>query len=703
MPLVQTPFRPAQIVQNISGSGLGTAQWTSAANAAGASDSVYATCLIANATDPSYYLRAYDFRFIDLGIPNNAIITGIYAQITRKASTTFNVKDDHIRLFTGDPVNFTGAKIYGNSLYPGTIDFWGVTNGTSVYGGTGLAGYSPLLGLSPILGSDINQSGFGFVFSCSGSVTPQTASVDSLELSFVWLSGFESNTLSLFLAADTEQSGQTDLFTQGAITITNLDGSSDGFSPSQVNGLVGWWDANISNSVFQDPITSGNSIHNQPAGLWLNQVGNNHLKQYTFAKKPTYINNNTGFLGRPYIAFDGTDDSIGMTSGITLNGDFSIWLINSLLDGDANVNNTILSATGNLLTTISQSGLQLFARSDIASGYISHGSISNTFDIRYIERNSNTITYKPNGINGLSYSVPNVSGNLTLNTLGERLNTNFYKGNIEALLIYNQRNTDAEQRNINVYLGASPIFALYTYGSIEISNGMELFLGAPELATGNPLNLYLHNTIVTSDQFDLFVGGPASLSGVMNLFLRTADLSYISTSGKRQYNPSLYVKGAPLGTGIQEGSLNLFLESSRVQAPLNLFVGVDNSVTTDTYMNLFVNGRAYDIGNSLHLYVGASGEINTLNLYTKGRGFVEVDNPFYPSDSFYPYSGGMNLFIMRDPAEMLNLFVQCQISSGGFPLYTNGAFLIDSGINLVMPSTIDSGNKRQLLFTRGGV
>lgn len=722
MPLVQTAFRPAGSVLNVNGSGLGSAQWTNAPNAIGSPDSSYATCTISNSTDPSYYLRADDFNFVSLGIPNDAMISGVYARITRKSNNTFNVKDDHITLFTpNDGVFFSGNRTYGKSSYPGSIDFWGTSDGTSLYGGTG-----DFLGLSSsgFLASWINQSGFGFAFSCSGSVTPQTASVDSLEMSVLWVSGLKEATLTLFLMADTQSSGGIDLYTQGANFLNNLDNCTESFSPNQASGMVGWWDTHLGNDVLLDPVTSGVSTNNQPAGLWLNRIGTNNLRQPTFAKKPTYFDNGTGFLNRPFISFDGTDDSLFLTSGITLNTDFSIWFVNSFLDGNSNVNNALLSATGDLLTTIRQSGLTLFTSSNTASGTTStHPSISTDFGIRYIERAGNTITYKPNGINGTSHTINNISGIFSLGSLGERLNTNFFKGNISSLYIYNQVNTTEEQENITNYLngitGVPCHFTLYTFGHAEQTNGVDLFLYAPQEFSGNPLDLYLHNTLTSGNQLDLFVSGPILFSGLldqnlfvagpmphsgfMNLFLKTNELFYISTSGRRQFSPTLYLRGSPLGTGIQENSLNLFLESSRHQASLNLFTKVDDSRVIDTYMNLYMNGAAYTDSKSLMLYVGASGETKALNLYTKGRGFYEANDPLHPSDGFYPLSGGMNLFILRDPAEMLNLFLMCQMSSGDLPLYVNGAFTNSSGINLVIPFTLDSGRARQLLFTRGGV
>ena len=726
MPLIQTPFYPAGIVKNVSYTGLGSAQWTNPSNATGIPNTVYATCTISNTTDPSYYLKADYFQFVN--VPDNAPVSGIFTRITRKAGAISSVKDDHIRVFTTPLIDITGSPVYGDPLlYPGSTTFWDTTDGTSLYGGSG-----DLLGLDVGLsGLHIKQSGFGFFFSCSGSVTPQVASVDSLEMSVVWFSGAAeiTNTCNLFLAAPETSSGNVNLFIQNNYEFSSCN---DTFLPNQVDGMVGWWDAAINGSVFLDPITSGASDNNQPAGLWLNQVSNNNLQRATFTKKPTYFNNGTGYKSRPFIAFDGTDDSLETVSGIPLNGDFSIWLVNSFLDGDSTVNNTILSATGDL-TTISQSGLQLFTRSNIASGTISHSSLSTDFGVRYIERTGNTVKYRLNGIDGATTTVSNVSGAFTLNSLGERLNTNFYKGNISALYIYNQRNTSHQQSLINQYIDRPCEFNLYMLGHIPvdsginlflaspepISSGIDLFLGAPGLTSGavdlylrviegepsGDIPLYIAGPILISGDgdFNIYTQGPMPVSGWMNLFVKTNELYSISTTGKRQYSPNLFIKGSPLGTGVQENSLNLFLHARNLPASMNLFIKVPDSAITETYMNLYVNGEAYSIRNTIPLYIGASGEIKSLPLYVKGRGFSESSDPFYPSDGFYPYSGSMNLFILRDPAEMLNLYLKSDFATGDVPMYIYGAFTHSSGINLVIPSTIDSGNRSQLLFTRGGV
>lgn len=224
----------------------------------------------------------------------------------------------------------------------------------------------------------------------------------------------------------------------------------ENFLPNQVTGLVGWWDASYSTSVRLDPVSSGISDNNQPAGLWLNLAQNNfHLGQHSFAKKPTLLKG-AGYRERHCIGFDGTDDSLSISGQIALTGDFSLWFVHSY-NNPLSSHNTLFYGSGNN-TELRQSPTQLYVKTNIGSGIILHNVINSTaHKITYIERNNNTLIYKPSGVDGIQLST-SLSGEVQFSTLGEALNYNFYGGSIGEIFIYNIRNSLSDQQTLEQYI-----------------------------------------------------------------------------------------------------------------------------------------------------------------------------------------------------------------------------------------------------------
>lgn len=236
-------------------------------------------------------------------------------------------------------------------------------------------------------------------------------------------------------------------------------------------------------------------------------------------------------------------------------------------------------------------------------------------------------------------------------------------------------------------------FLLYTEGTGS-NKILNLTVSGVGLGSGN-LNLVLYN--LPNQTLDLFVmGSSLPHSTVFNLFLQHGNIVGIhETSG----NINLISNGIASNLTSYTNSLNLILDAIQPRAssfPFNLFL--PNSQTFVEYglpLNLTINGRPFSIYNSLSLSIAQSGLFNSKTLHVKGKGFTIYSDDDSDPDGWYPYADSMNLFIRRDEVSTLPLFLRCidNVSSGIISWYEQGHLTCNSGINLTISNTIDSGNK----------
>ncbi|HEY5901817.1 MAG TPA: Ig-like domain-containing protein, partial [Anaerolineales bacterium] len=149
--------------------GVGTIVWSNPGNIT-ITDSNDATAALP-ALGISHYLAATGFGF---SIPVDAPIVGIQVIITRRASSSFDVKDSSLMLIKGSAV--AGAN------RANLVDAWTTTNVAAVYGGaTDLWGevWSP---------ADINDPNFGVALSASNKdiALQRTARVDFVQISVTY-------------------------------------------------------------------------------------------------------------------------------------------------------------------------------------------------------------------------------------------------------------------------------------------------------------------------------------------------------------------------------------------------------------------------------------------------------------------------------------------------------------------------------------
>lgn len=143
----------------------GTPTWTNPSNAA-ASDNAYAT--VSLAMNNSQYLKCTNFGFT---IPTTSVILGITVSIERKS--TGPVTDSRVRLVRAGTVEATDKAT--GTAWPGTdtsVDYGGAAD----------------LWSASWTGTDIRDSGFGVVLSCTSS-SAASASVDAIGITVTYRSG----------------------------------------------------------------------------------------------------------------------------------------------------------------------------------------------------------------------------------------------------------------------------------------------------------------------------------------------------------------------------------------------------------------------------------------------------------------------------------------------------------------------------------
>jgi hypothetical protein len=83
------------------------------------------------------------------------------------------------------------------------------------------------------------------------------------------------------------------------------------FSPKNLTGLVGWWDANATSSLAQTSTgATAVTANDDPVAYWGDLSGNGrNLTQTTNNNRPLWKTNSIN--GKPSLSFDGSNDSLG--------------------------------------------------------------------------------------------------------------------------------------------------------------------------------------------------------------------------------------------------------------------------------------------------------------------------------------------------------------------------------------------------------
>ena len=179
------------------------------------------------------------------------------------------------------------------------------------------------------------------------------------------------------------------------------------FAPSDVSGLVAWWDTATLSTLYQDSgRTTLVSANADPIGSITDRSGNsNHLLQTTSGKRPTYVT--SGISSVASAQFDGTDDfletstSLGLASctilmaaKCTTAGGFKGVFRWAPTAADTGTNGMIWYNNGNTALTQPGAGTYLVFLTTPANGDIFQETVqwSTTGGSRVIRRNQAALT-----------------------------------------------------------------------------------------------------------------------------------------------------------------------------------------------------------------------------------------------------------------------------------------------------------------------
>lgn len=234
-----------------------------------------------------------------------------------------------------------------------------------------------------------------------------------------------------------------------ALTLLHAGPQLD-FSPAQIPGLVGWWDATDASTLFQVAAGAAATANGDPVGQWKDKSGqNNHATQASGTNKPTLATNAKG--GNSAVSFDGVNDSLGMSSfnltshdmffvfrrastGIVTHGltkDFGTYTFDWFSDNKVY---TAASVTGGSTTANTSTGWFIGETSKTGSG-------------------STTFTAKLNGSTVLSTAI---NGSYDINTIGAfiKASSEYTAGFIGEIILYNSELSAGNRTQIQTYLNS---------------------------------------------------------------------------------------------------------------------------------------------------------------------------------------------------------------------------------------------------------
>lgn len=250
---------------------------------------------------------------------------------------------------------------------------------------------------------------------------------------------------------------------------------------------------------------------------------------------------------------------------------------------------------------------------------------------------------------------------------------------------------------------------LYIYGNESSNSGISLFInghstnnsGVPLyvggfLTSSSGIPLYTYGHLSTNSGLPLYINGHGQSSGWMPLFLKAQTIPGASGSVPLSIwsttNSGLF-KTLPLyvgGSGSASTSMPLYLLGQHhydTSANMPLFLktigNLDGSLTVESGVPLFLGNYWTSQNSGIPLYIQvASG-----------------------TDGAVPVSSWMPLYIARDTestANNISMYLKVSdVGSGVIPMYIHGAFTINSGIPLVIPSVLVRNSSTITLYNHG--
>jgi hypothetical protein len=248
---------------------------------------------------------------------------------------------------------------------------------------------------------------------------------------------------------------------------------------------------------------------------------------------------------------------------------------------------------------------------------------------------------------------------------------------------------------------------LYTQGPMPFNTGLNLFAKQPDVYQSG-MNLFMKEYDISDANMNLFIRNQ-KIDENLTLVINPRFNNYFPLTMKTFQNTKVDENGnivetdetfKTITTQDNFGSLGLIMDSH--------YTGVPNS---SGWFNLSLKTRPYDdYGQGVNLTINyplpeSSGSLDLILNNPSGKSFTDLDLFIYGPDVFTATqaSGSMNLFIHRIIEATMPLTVYNTYSSGGLNMYTRGAYINSSGINLFTSGQVypTQYNDSQPLYVRG--
>lgn len=244
------------------------------------------------------------------------------------------------------------------------------------------------------------------------------------------------------------------------IAVPFTTGAGSSFTPSDINGLVLWFDA--AQDAYTDDAATVAAGNNDTVAVWQDQSGQgNHATNTTAAQRPTYKTNEVNSL--PAIKGDGSADWLQLANGapITGSGARTIFIVAKAgaADGDHFLdlgNYGTGTTTGADFSIANNNGLRVYCNNGFRKW--STGVSTSAYEIVCIKgdgANTNTLTAY---IDGAALSVDSTTA-ASLNTgddgaLFRRTDTTPYTaGYLAEVIVYNSDLSTSDRLRVESHLG----------------------------------------------------------------------------------------------------------------------------------------------------------------------------------------------------------------------------------------------------------
>ena len=230
------------------------------------------------------------------------------------------------------------------------------------------------------------------------------------------------------------------------------------FSPLNISGLVSWYDASDTSTLWEDSARTTPAADNADViGAWDDKSGNGyHATQATTINKPTLRTNVQN--GKNAIRFDGSDDFLQNTSYPDFGDNYSIYIVGKseitadVEQGFFEVSTGAVNTGFSLMheTVLNFRGRDASTIRNISGGDIRDGAFRLISGVN--TGSQLRITVNGGAASTATYTAPNPN---TLNQLkiGGLIAGSFaLLGDIAELLIYTGSHTDDQQASIKAYL-----------------------------------------------------------------------------------------------------------------------------------------------------------------------------------------------------------------------------------------------------------